>query len=211
MGQTPYNSSRCSRWAKPRQLSEIVALTGSGYGAGLFELENQSWAPKDSACKADLASMNASRKLQVNPHLGEFRMHAASLPQGIELSPRICGRILALNWKLHGLAGPRKRPSEPRAVPIAAVRPHQYWAVDLRYLDHQFDDDNVYCISIVENHSRAIPASALSRTQDLNAFLIVLFAAVRQHGAPEALVSDNGSIFLAKQARRIYRARKIRK
>jgi putative transposase len=96
-------------------------------------------------------------------------------------------------------------------MPFKAVRRHQYWTVDLRYLDHQLDDSNVYCISIVENYSRAILASGLSRTQDLTAFLIVLFAAVRQHGAPEALVSDSGSIFVAKQARRIYRALKIRK
>jgi hypothetical protein len=39
----------------------------------------------------------------------------------------------------------------------------------------------------------------------------VLFAAVRQHGAPEVLVSDSGGIFLAKEAKRIYRALKIRK
>jgi hypothetical protein len=133
------------------------------------------------------------------------------LQLGIELSPRTCGRILALNRKLYGLAGPRKQPREPRAMPFAAVRRHQYWTVDLRYLDHQLGEGNVYCISIVENYSRAILASGLSRTQDLTALLIMLFAAVRQHGAPEALVSDSGSIFLAKQARRIYRALKIRK
>jgi hypothetical protein len=34
---------------------------------------------------------------------------------------------------------------------------------------------------------------------------------VRQHGAPEALVSDRGSIFLAKEAMRIYRSLKVRK
>ncbi len=34
---------------------------------------------------------------------------------------------------------------------------------------------------------------------------------VRQHGAPEALVTDNGSVFLAKEARRIYQALGIEK
>jgi hypothetical protein len=53
-------------------------------------------------------------------------------------------------------------------------------------------------------HSRAILASALSRTQDLAAFQIVLFAAVRDFGSPEALVSDARSIFKAKGALRIY-------
>jgi transposase InsO family protein len=94
---------------------------------------------------------------------------------------------------------------------INAVRRHQYWTVDVRYLDHQVEGGNVYCISILENYSRTILASGLSRTQDLAAFLIVLFAAVRPHGAPEVLVSDSGGVFLAKAARRIYRALQIRK
>jgi hypothetical protein len=96
-------------------------------------------------------------------------------------------------------------------MPFKASRRHQYWTVDLRYIDHRLDDKNVYCISILENYSRAILASALSRTRDLTAFLIVLFAAIRQHGAPEALVSDSGGIFLAKEAKRIYRVLDIQK
>ena len=70
---------------------------------------------------------------------------------------------------------------------------------------------NIYVISILDNYSRAILASGLSRTQDLTAYLLVLYAAIRQHGAPEALVSDGGSVFKAKQALRIYDALGIRK
>lgn len=40
---------------------------------------------------------------------------------------------------------------------------------------------------------------------------MVLYAAIRQHGSPEALVSDGGSIFRAKQAMAIYRALGIQK
>jgi hypothetical protein len=99
--------------------------------------------PKHPTRKTDLAAINAVRKLQVNPELGEFRIHAALLQLGIELSPRTCGRILALNRTLYGLSGPSKRPHEPREMPFAAVRRHQYGTVDLRYLDHQLDDGNV--------------------------------------------------------------------
>ena len=63
----------------------------------------------------------------------------------------------------------------------------------------------------MENHSRAILASAISRKQDLTAYLIVLYAAIRQHGVPEALVSDHGGVFRAKQAQRIYAALGITK
>ena len=54
--------------------------------------------------------------------------------------------------------------------------------MDPRYLDHQLGEGNVYCISILENDSRAILASGLSRSQDLPASLIVLLAVVRGGG-----------------------------
>jgi putative transposase len=192
---------------RPRVYATLRRWIAEGVGG----LDDKSPIPRHPARKADLAAMNAIRGLQVNPELGEFRIHAALLRLGIELSPRTCGRILALNRKLYGLPGPSKQPHEPQEMPFKAVRRHQSWTVDLRYLDHRLGGGNVYCISILENCSRAILASGLSRSQDLTAFLIVLFAAVRQHGAPEVLVSDGGGIFLAKEAKRIYRALKIRK
>ena len=98
-------------------------------------------------------------------------------------------------------------------MPFAAVRRHQFWSVDVRYIeDHQLGTGKpAYVISILENFSRALLASAISPRQDLTAYLIVLRAAVEIHGAPEALVSDGGSIFKAKHARAIYAALGIRK
>ena len=143
------------------------------------------------------------RELQENPELGEFRIHAALKVEGIELSPRSCGRILALNRALYGLPTPARGERTPKEMPFKAVRRHQYWTIDIRYLDHTLDERKIYCISILENFSRAVVASAVSRRQDLTAVLLVLYAAVRQHGAPEALVSDSGGVFRAKDAQRI--------
>jgi transposase len=179
---------------------------------GVRGLADKPHARKRRSLKTDLQAIDQVRRLQQNPALGEFRIHAALRQLGIRLSPRTCGRILALNRKLYGLRGPKAEPREKRAMPFQAQRRHQYWTVDLRYIErHQLDDRPVYVISILDNYSRAILASGLSRTQDLTAYLIVLYAAIRQHGAPEALVSDGGSIFKAKQAVAIYRALGIRK
>ncbi len=41
-----------------------------------------------------------------------------------------------------------------------------------------------YVVSILENHSRSILSSALIRTQDLAAYLSVLYAAVERYGSP---------------------------
>ncbi|MBV9282493.1 MAG: helix-turn-helix domain-containing protein [Chloroflexi bacterium] len=179
---------------------------------GVQGLEDKPHIPRTPRRKVDLEAINAVRKLQENPELGEFRIHAALLQLGIKLSPRTCGRILALNRSLYGLDKPKKAPHDPKPMPFQAERRHQYWTVDVRYLDmHRLGGGMVYVITILENFSRAILASAVSRNQDLTAYLMVLYAAIRQHGCPEALVSDSGSIFRAKEALRIYTALGIRK
>jgi transposase InsO family protein len=179
---------------------------------GVRGLENKPPIPKHPRRTIDLQTMNEVRKLQENPGLGEFRIHAALLQLGIKLSPRTCGRILALNRSLYGLEKPKRAPHTPKPMPFAASRRHQYWTVDVRYLDmHQLGGGMIYVITILENFSRAILASAVSRSQDLTAYLMVLYAAIRQQGCPEAVVSDSGSIFKAKEAMRIYAALGIRK
>ncbi len=92
--------------------------------SGVQGLDDRPPIPRHPARKTGLAAMNAVRKLQVNPELGEFRIHAALLQLGIELSPRTCGRILALNRKLYGLPGPAKLPHEPQAIPFKATWRH---------------------------------------------------------------------------------------
>jgi len=122
---------------------------------------------------------------------------------------RRCGNPgLARNRKLYDVPSPSR---EPKVMPFKALRRHQYWTVDMRYLDHGLDDGKVYCISILENDSRAILASGVLRRQDLTAYLLVLFAAIRQHGIPEVLVSDGDSVFRAKQAQHVYERLQIAK
>jgi transposase InsO family protein len=143
----------------------------------------------------------------VNPDLGEFRVHAKLAQLGIYLSPRTCGRIMALNRRL-GLPRPADPlPHEPREMPFAATYRHEYWSVDLRYIEqHQLPDRKpVYVISVLENYSRALLATVLSPRQDLTAYLLVLRLALLEHGAPTAIVSDGGSIFKANQVLRIYK------
>jgi putative transposase len=178
---------------------------------GVYGLDDKSHARKPGVNKVDLRAMALVRELQENPELGEFRIHAALKQLGIELSPRTCGRILARNRDLYGLPTPARGRKDPKPMPFRASRRHRYWTVDIRFLDHGIDDERVYCITILENYSRAILASGISRRQNLTSYLMVLYAAVRQHGVPEALVSDGGGVFRAKQARQIYQALGITK
>lgn len=132
---------------------------------GVHGLAEKSHARRRMLLKSDLKAVEAIRKLQVNPELGAFRIYAALKQLGISLSPRTRGRILSRNRKLYGLRGPEAKPREPKAMPFRADRRHQYWTVDIRYLDHQLGGGNVYYLSILDNYSRVILASQLSRSQ----------------------------------------------
>jgi putative transposase len=174
--------------------------------------------PRGAKNKIDLRAMNEVRKLQENPELGEFRISAALEQLGIHLGPRTCGRILALNRKLYGLAKPKRGSKEKKEMPFQAKRRHEIWSVDVRYIDHRLPPgqlppgtDKVYAISILENHSRAILASAITTAQDTTAYLSVLYTAVERYGSPEVLVSDGGGVFRASQAKAVYRSLGITK
>ncbi len=190
----------------------VAAVLKRWIAEGVAGLDDQPHARMDGVRVVDLGTLARVRELQENPGLGEFRMHAALRQEGIFLSPRTCGRIMAQNRKLYRLPGTAPvSPREPKPLPFAATRRHQYWVLDIRYLDHHLDDKRVYCIAVLDSYSRAILASGLSRSQDLGAVLLVLYAAVRQHGSPEALVTDGGGVFRAKQALAIFAALGIRK
>ncbi len=173
---------------------------------GFAGMPDKSHAPHDPARKADFKAMAAIRRLQANADLGEFRIHAALRQIGIHLSPRTCGRIIARNRQL-GLPRPDDAlPQVPKPMPFAASYRHEYWSVDVRYIEHHRlpDPKPVYVISILENYSRALLASVIAPRQDLTAFLMVLRIALYEHGCPTGIVCDGGGIFKANQVLKIY-------
>lgn len=98
-------------------------------------------------------------------------------------------------------------------MPFHTAKRHEYWSIDIRSIEkHQLADPKpVFVISILENYSRALLASALSPTQDLLAVLVVVYEALRRCGVPDAVVSDGGAVFRAKQLLHAYEALGIRR
>jgi len=159
--------------------------------------------------KLDLATMDFIRRSQENPELGAFRIHAALVQKrGAEVSVRTVGRVMAVHRELYGIAKPKRSPHQKKAMPFEASRRHQIWTADVRYIKkHRLPVEGyLYVISILENYSRKILASAVCRKQDLPSFLPVLHAAVGRYGSPETFVTDSGSVFLANRAREVYEA-----
>lgn len=84
---------------------------------------------------------------------------------------------------------------------------HGIWSVDVRHLD-MVDEGLVggkaYSVTVIDNFSRAILESAVTRRQDLPAFLSVFYRAAERYGAPKTLVTDSGSVFLSNRSKAVY-------
>jgi transposase InsO family protein len=148
------------------------------------------------------------------PRAGRFRVHGLLEQQRAEPPPseRTVGRAMAINRQFHGAPGPWQsaRDEHPDAVsfkhlPYRPAYRHHLWFTDIRYLV-QLDGSWVYSICLIEGYSRKIVAGMASPHQDLPAILQILFAALAEYGCPQAIVSDNGSLFRAGDYLAILRA-----
>ncbi len=175
-------------------------------------LEDRKCGRPKGVQKVDLRAMAEVRRRQENPELGAYRMRAALEQVGIHLSTRTVGRILAANREAEGLPKPRRSPHTKREMPFEASHRHEIWTSDVRYVDHSIPGTGqAYVVSILDNFSRAILASAITLSQDTNAYLSVLHAAIERHGSPGTIVTDGGGIFRSDRAKAVYRALGIEK
>jgi transposase len=179
---------------------------------GVAGLEEKSRARKGPR-KVTLKVANEVRKLQENPLLGKWRMHAALKRLGIEVSPTTCGRIMEANRKLYSLEKPQRQPRAKLEMPFRAQRRHEYWSADIRYIEEHLlpDPRPMYVITIFENFSRMVLSSAISASQTQWDYLAVLADAIGRYGAPEAIVTDGGGQFYSTVAIQLYDMLGIRK
>ncbi|HEV3477652.1 MAG TPA: helix-turn-helix domain-containing protein [Rubrobacteraceae bacterium] len=159
--------------------------------------------------KADFVAVEAIRKLAQNPGLGAFRVHAAMKQMRFDLSRATCGRILAMIRQVYGYDEKPEGGSRvtQAAMPFAASARHEVWSADVRHLDmvdESLVGSKAYAVTVMDNYSRAILSSAVTRRQNLSAFLSILYRAVARYGAPKTLVTDSGSVFLANRAKALY-------
>ncbi len=72
-------------------------------------------------------------------------------------------------------------------------RPNQVWSIDISYLPMK--NGFLYITAIIDVYSRYIVGWGISNTLDADASLSVLKQAIKDHGKPEVINSDQGSQF----------------
>ena len=142
---------------------------------------------------------------QAYPRAGRFRIHGLLGQQREEPPPseRTVGRAMAINRQFHGAPGPwqsardaqtdelslKPLPYRPGVPPSSVVHGYSLPASNLRAAG-----------SIASVLSKAIRGRLWPGWlphQDLTAVLQILYAALAAYGCPQAMVSDNGSVFTA--------------
>jgi len=79
-------------------------------------------------------------------------------------------------------------------------RPNQVWAIDITYIPMK--NGFMYMTAIIDVYSRYIVGWGISNTLEAEASLEVLKQAIKDHGKPEIINSDQGSQFRVFKGRR---------
>lgn len=141
------------------------------------------------------------------PRAGRFRVQGLVAQRtGRAPSMATVGRAMAINRQRHGApeawVTDAPDPAAPDGVikdtPYEPTHRHRYWFIDYRYLVRLGEDEHwVYSLCLIEGYSRKILAGMATEYQDTVAVLQLLAALLAEDGRPEAIVSDNGSVFTA--------------
>jgi hypothetical protein len=142
--------------------------------------------------------MEVFQLLDNNPLLGHYRVKMALDSLGYRHGHMTVWAVVALYKQAH-LTSPRaKRPRNPDERPKQAPAPHQVWFADLRSLA-KLNGRWLYSILIFDGYRRAIVGAGCFDRQNLAQLVQVFRQAIAQWGAPEAVVSDHGAVFVALQ------------
>jgi hypothetical protein len=142
------------------------------------------------------AMMDVFQLLDNNPLLGHYRVKMALDSLGYRYGHTTVWQMVALYKQAHPRPLREPRVPNPAERPKATTAPHQVWFVDLRYLV-QIAGHWLYSVLIFDGYSRAIVGAGCFDRQNFSRIVQVFRHALTQWGAPEAVVSDHGAVFVA--------------
>ncbi len=129
---------------------------------------------------------------QAHPEWGQDRIHSMLMrTQGLGASPGAIGRYLEQEGYVVEDVPTKPHPDKPRRFERA--RPNQLWQTDLFTFMLKRQNRRVHLVAFMDDHSRFITGYGLHASSSGVFVREVLEAAIANHGAPEEILTDNGT------------------
>jgi len=155
-------------------------------------LEDRPKGPKAGSRLSDETQRAILMMKQQHPEWGEDRIHAMlSRTQGLGASPGAIGRYLEAQGYEVEQVRTKPHPDKPRRFERA--RPNQLWQTDLFTFVLKRQNRRVHVVAYMDDHSRFIVGYGLHASSSGVFVRETLEVAIANHGAPEEVLTDNGS------------------
>ena len=129
---------------------------------------------------------------QQHPEWGQDRIHSMLMrTQGFGASPGAIGRYLEEEGYVVEDVPTKPHPDKPRRFERA--RPNQLWQTDLFTFMLKRQNRRVHLVAFMDDHSRFIVGYGLHASSSGALVREVLESAIANYGAPEEVLTDNGS------------------
>jgi transposase len=190
---------------RPRRVAKLLAIQVTVvyywqrrfHALGLVGLTTQTRTDTPITMRVSVqAMMDVFQLLDNNPLLGHYRVKMALDSLGYRYGHTTVWQMVALYKQAHPRPPREPRVPNPAERPKAATVPHQVWFVDIRYLV-QIAGQWLYSVLMFDGYSRAIVGAGCFERQNRSRVLQVFRQALTQWGAPEAVASDHGAVFVA--------------
>ena len=136
----------------------------------------------------------------IYPYMGSRKLAIMLQREGYSVSRKIIRRLMAEMGicAVYPRANLSKRNFKESIVPyllrgVTPYFPNQVWSIDITYIP--LKAGHMYLTAIIDWYSRKIVGSYLSDTLDTDSVIIAVQEAVKRHGVPAILNSDQGSQF----------------
>jgi transposase InsO family protein len=132
---------------------------------------------------------------EANPDWGVEKSSALLLRgPALAASPRAVARVLHEAGYETEEAPTKPHPDHPRS--FERVRPNQLWQTDMFTFMLKRQNRRLYMVAFRDDHSRFLVSSGLHASQSAALLLEVFRAALAGYGAPEEVLTDNGSQYV---------------
>ncbi len=132
---------------------------------------------------------------QAHPEWGQDRIHdMLSRTAGFSASPGAIGRLLEqVGYVVEEV---RTRPHPDHVRHFERARPNQLWQTDLFTFVMKRENRRVHLVAFMDDHSRFVVGYGLHASSSGAMVREVFEAAVANYGAPEEVLTDNGSQYV---------------